>query len=539
MKRRSILTPLWWMLGATAILSAAVIAYALFNLQQIGDRFRSFVDTDHVRYVSIQEMYAQGLQSGQALRNIVLDPSNEQGYKNLDNAHKKFAEALATSRQVAAGDPSMEKLVGEVGERWPALVSLRGRLAELARSDTNGSVAQLNHEETPAWRALRKLLLDEVERQEKIVVGTRSAVNGQVSQSLRASLGLVCTVALICLTMTILLARAIRRPLGELEKSMDQLASGEGNLTHRLPAKAENEIGRISGSFNRFVCDLDTTVKELHQIAAKLGQASDTLGAQTEQLSGSTHSQSDAAASIVTEIEALTTRIASVAESANDVRRLSDRSLTASSEGQQQLDLQVTQLERLEHAVSEIAASVTDYIASTQTISRLTDEVRDIANQTNLLALNAAIEAARAGEQGRGFAVVADEVRKLAEKSAGSADEINSVTSIINDKSASLQAVVQEGLEALAASRQSLNAVVSRLIDGKQAVSEAHRGIDQITTAVGEQKAASEEIARDVERIALLAGENNRCAQGAANSVHEFEALARSLRQTVAHFKTT
>ena len=203
------------------------------------------------------------------------------------------------------------------------------------------------------------------------------------------------------------------------------------------------------------------------------------------------------------------------------------------------LDRQIQQLALLEHAVGEIAASVADYIGSTQTITRLTEEVRDIANQTNLLALNAAIEAARAGEQGRGFAVVADEVRKLAEKSASSADEINTVTQTINGKSSTLEGVVAEGVQALAASRASLDAVRSRLHEGREAVSSAHRGIDDITSSVAEQKTASQDIAGNIERIAQLAGDNDLGAQQAASASRQFEALSGELRQAVAHFKTS
>ena len=360
-----------------------------------------------------------------------------------------------------------------------------------------------------------------------------------VSQAQRLTVMLVIVAGILSTILAFFLGRAIRRPLIALEESMRQLASGEGDLSRRLPDQAGNEVGRIAASFNAFVSDLDKTVKRVHQIAESLGESATSLNGRIVQVSDSTRAQSDAAASMASEVEQLTTSIATVADSASEVRSLSNRSLEASEESRRQLDRQIQQLALLEHAVGEIAASVADYIGSTQTITRLTEEVRDIANQTNLLALNAAIEAARAGEQGRGFAVVADEVRKLAEKSASSADEINTVTQTINGKSSTLEGVVAEGVQALAASRASLDAVRSRLHEGREAVSSAHRGIDDITSSVAEQKTASQDIAGNIERIAQLAGDNDLGAQQAASASRQFEALSGELRQAVAHFKTS
>lgn len=539
MKKSSILAPLWLMLAAAALIGTGVIAYALFSLAQVGDRFTTFIDYDQASYTHVQEMYAQGLQSGQALRNIILDPGNEQGFKNIAAAHKKFDEAFTGARQLAVGDAAMAKALAEITPRWQALLATRSSISETARSDTGAAIAALNRDETPVWRAVRKLLLDEIERQGKHVAETRSGVMAHVATSLQASIAMVIGAALLSLALVIVLARAIRKPLAELEASMRQLASGEGDLSHRLPIKSENEVGRIAHSFNSFVADLDGTVKRIHEIVEQIKQSSCALGGQIEQVSGSTRAQSDAAASIAAEVQQLTTSIATVADSAGEVRRLSDSSLAASAGSRQQLERQIEQLVRLEASVGAIAASVADYIASTQTITRLTSEVRDIANQTNLLALNAAIEAARAGEQGRGFAVVADEVRKLAEKSASSADEINAVTVTITGKSIALEGLVNEGIEALAASRESLNAVADGVREGEQTVSAAHRGIDEITDSVVEQKTASQDIAAQVEKIARLADDNDSSAHGAAHAVHEFEKLSAALQQTVGHFRTS
>ncbi|HMW17092.1 MAG TPA: methyl-accepting chemotaxis protein [Accumulibacter sp.] len=539
MKTRSILTPLWLLLGSIGVIVAAIVTYTLFNLQQLGNHFENLIEIDQARYSTVQEMYAQGLQSGQALRNVLLDPANEQGHKNLAAAHTKFVDASTRAKQLANGDPALQKLNEQLAESWPALVTVRTRLADLAKTDSSEAIAQLNRDETPAWRQIRKQLLEEIERLEKVVTETKVYARQQSSQSQRNTLIMFGLTGLLMVAASYFFGRSLRQPLGELEGSMGQLASGEGDLRRRLPVQGDNELGRISGNFNRFVGDLETTVQGLHRFVGQLGQSSSALSGQTGQLLSATSEQSSAAAAIAHEIDSLSASIAEVADSADRVRSLSNLSLTATNDSEQQLQQQFQQLARLEEAVQQIAASVADYIASTQTIARLTDEVRAIANQTNLLALNAAIEAARAGEQGRGFAVVADEVRKLAEKSASSADEINVTTASINSKSDTLQTVVQEGLNALVDSRESLAAVERCLQEGRRAVSEAHQGIDSITASVGMQRKASTDIVGNVERIAQLAGANNSCAQHTARSSSEFEELARAISHTVSHFKTT
>ena len=195
------------------------------------------------------------------------------------------------------------------------------------------------------------------------------------------------------------------------------------------------------------------------------------------------------------------------------------------------------EIDKVKSAVDAIAQHVNDFISKTNSITSMTSQVREIADQTNLLALNAAIEAARAGEQGRGFAVVADEVRKLAERSSQSAGEIATVTEELNGQSSQVVRSIEEGLLALHSSQQFVRSVGDTLGKASASVRQASEGVEQVAASVREQQSASADIARHVEAIAHMAEENDAASKETASASSQIDALARSLRDAVIRFQ--
>ncbi|MEK7736368.1 MAG: methyl-accepting chemotaxis protein, partial [Pseudomonadota bacterium] len=459
-----------------------------------------------------------------------------QASKNLESSEKKFEEALETLKKLSSGDAGLASVVEDISAKWKVTTQLHKQVLEAAKSDPAKAVLIINKEATPAWRGVREILIKQIESRGKDVNATRTSVQDQANGAIRNALILVVLAVAFGIGLTWNLIHSLTRSLKSLESSMRQLASGNGDLTGRLPVNSSDEIGRTAESFNSFIADLQVTIQHIRVSTEKIATASQSLATTVSQVSNASQKQSSSAETVAADIEQLSTSIATVAESAENVRNQSNESLDNSRRGSASVNELVKEIARIQQTIDLIASSVDDYVASTNTIGGLTSEVKDIAEQTNLLALNAAIEAARAGEQGRGFAVVADEVRKLAEKSARSANEIEAVTASLTQKSSGLLDTVKASVAALHTSQEALNSVSRVLDDSAQSVSAAHHGVDEITNSVKEQKKASEDIAINIEGITRLAEENAATIVQVEQTAREFNRISKELHEAVSHF---
>ena len=328
----------------------------------------------------------------------------------------------------------------------------------------------------------------------------------------------------------------VTKPAKDLQQVMLKMQSS-GDLTQRVPVHNQDEIGQTGVAFNALAGTFQTIVGQMHGYAEQVVRSAHALSTSTGDIASSSAQQNDAATNTASAVEQMSVSLISVAENAHQVTALSTDSMLRAKKGQASLGEMVGEIAHVESAVKQMAESVNAFVKSSQSITSMTQQVRDIAEQTNLLALNAAIEAARAGEQGRGFAVVADEVRKLAEKSAQSASEIDVVTKALGDQSTQVERSVQSGLQSLQTSQAHIQSVATVLAQANESVNGVNAGVDNTTASVNEQKEASQEIARNVEKIAGMAEDNNAAVHRTVESVQEMERLAAALKSSVGRFK--
>jgi len=329
----------------------------------------------------------------------------------------------------------------------------------------------------------------------------------------------------------------VTAPLEQLTHGLRDIARGEGDLTRRLPVRGNDEIGQASAIFNEMMENFARLVRQVGDSARQVSTQAHELSTAAGRVTDGSRRQGEQAAQAESAMGNMLQNIAAIAESAEHVNTQSQESLRRAEAGSRSLSQLLGEMDEVGRTVQLMAEAINEFVKNTEAISKMTQEVKGIAEQTNLLALNAAIEAARAGEAGRGFAVVADEVRKLAEKSGQSAHEIDRITASLSSQSATVHRAISDGLEHIAASQGTIGAVAEILQATNGSVAEVGKGLDAIAHATEEQRATSRSVADSIDAIASRTRENNQSVEQTASAAGALESLAQGLQSTVGRFK--
>jgi methyl-accepting chemotaxis protein len=332
--------------------------------------------------------------------------------------------------------------------------------------------------------------------------------------------------------------RSISASIGTLKTTMGRVI-GENDLTLRSKMAGGGEIAEIAHSVDMLLERFEGAIKTMRGGAEQVSGSAVRLAETSHELSTAAEGQHQQTGRSAAAVEQLTVAIASSADCAADVHKKAGESLLAAQSGKDQMAQLMGEIEAIRQAVSGIEKSVRGFVDTTRSISSMTQQVKEIAGQTNLLALNAAIEAARAGEQGRGFAVVADEVRKLAERSSHAAQEIDTLTNAIDAQSQGVQDTIGHGIAALERSTALTGVVEATISATRESVSSASSGFAGIADSAAEERAASNEIAQSMEKIAQASERANEIARITHDTSRNLETMSRGMLDSISVFRTT
>ncbi|MEF8770858.1 MAG: methyl-accepting chemotaxis protein [Candidatus Accumulibacter phosphatis] len=327
----------------------------------------------------------------------------------------------------------------------------------------------------------------------------------------------------------------ITRPLQEIALVADRIAAGD--LTGRLTGDSVDEVGRLKQAIGKMSENLQTTVGSVRKASATMLEQSLALVTAAEQVSGSAQVQRDAATGMAASVEEMSVSIDQVAEHAHAAQGLSIASGQAASQGAEVIHQAVGAMNQITGFVRQASTTVSELGRRSQDISAVVQVIREIADQTNLLALNAAIEAARAGEQGRGFAVVADEVRKLAERTATSTHSIGEMIGHIQDGAKAAVHQMEDGVAQVAQGGVLADRAGQAIGEIEGRTNEVITTVGSISGAIREQSLASQTIAQGVEQIAQMAETSYSASQGTAQSAQALRDLAEHLDQALGHLR--
>ncbi len=327
------------------------------------------------------------------------------------------------------------------------------------------------------------------------------------------------------------------RPILLLKETIVGLSQGNGDLTQRIAIKTTDDLGQISKGVNDFIASLQTMMLEIRDVTTSLNSNVDELQNQSERNSTILQSHVQETEQIVTAIEEMNSTADSMATDAANTAQLTHKADEASNRSKNTVSEAQQNVQQLVEDVSNSSTAVNNMAKESEEISSVLEVIGDIAEQTNLLALNAAIEAARAGEQGRGFAVVADEVRKLASRTKDSTEEIESALNSLKQQSQSVVGSMETTKIKCTQTAEGTGQVSESLDVMTQFVTDINDLSTQIATAAEEQSSVTQELSRNMTSINDIVGELDVNGQQAVENAQNISTMNQRLVSIIGGFK--
>lgn len=527
-----------------AITAVALIVIGLFAVSTV----RNLVsDTDNIAETylpSVSEILNgdRDLYQAMVAQMAFVDTqfNNEEGENYLASFDENAGQALerfnqAVARLEGTGVSDVARGFDTAYERW---LSSAQRVLQLAESGDPEQARSLAASETNELFDNLRNYFDEVGAHADAQAQIRAGEASSEGQSSSVTILLITVVAiLISIGLFAVFLKMIIASIGALRDQLDNIAQGEGDLTQRIPVEMDDDLGKLAKSFNLVLENLQSMIGSIQQLTRELGTgASDLARAAKDNNDGVTR-QTDSISMVATAINEMQSAIEEVAGNASRAAEITRDAEEKGKNGARIIRSSSEQVHRLAAQISKAVEVIRKLSDDSDNITSVLDVIRGIAEQTNLLALNAAIEAARAGEQGRGFAVVADEVRTLAQRTGQSTEDIQTMITTLQTGVADIVSVMETGSKEASETEKLATDAESEL----KAILEAMANIADVNTSVAsateEQTQVVDEINRSITEINDLATESANRSRDIDGISESLEGYARELESQTGRFR--
>ena len=464
--------------------------------------FRFLVDNDDASKQRVEQEFKETIENLDKLMSVLENPQRRQ-------LVEKSQQALA---EYIAGFGSVVTAITERNTGVKGILDVNGPIMARKSLELRGSVF-----------ASLKAQSDVAEE--------------HVAETTASIIIITLTAVIVGLLIAYLVMRGIVTPIKQTNSMLEDIAKGEGDLTKRIPVNSSDEVGALGKNFNSFVEKLQGIISQIMSATEQLATAAEQVARVTEQTGANIDQQKQETILVATAMNEMAVTVQAVSKDASDASVAANSANGEANNGNQVVSKTIDAINTLANEVEESASAIEQLQHNSVNIGSILDVIKNIAEQTNLLALNAAIEAARAGEQGRGFAVVADEVRTLAQRTQTSTAEIESLIGSLQDGSKqAVNRITQSRDLAVSTVEQAASAGES-LRSITNAVSTIMQMNTQIATASEEQAAVAEEINRNVVNIQSVSEQTATGAEQTASASIELASLSEQLKGLVRQFK--
>tara|TARA_R110001583_G_scaffold67490_9_gene192977 strand:- start:67 stop:2025 length:1959 start_codon:yes stop_codon:yes gene_type:complete len=344
-------------------------------------------------------------------------------------------------------------------------------------------------------------------------------------------------IVFVFIFISLILAKSLTRPINELAILFEKLGQGEGDLSYRLDDTGNNEVSRLASGFNGFISNIHLVIRDVSSNSKEVRQTSLQVSDGAEQSRLQAQEQRDLATQVATAIGEMGATISEIATNATHAADATNMATTQAEEALIVVQQSTHRIDEMAQNMESVSGTIESLANRSNNINTVLDVIRSISEQTNLLALNAAIEAARAGEQGRGFAVVADEVRNLAQRASKSTDEIHQMITLLqNDSKLAVDGVRESREKAILGleGAQQTNSALNDIVENIKQLSDLNT---QVATATEEQSMVVNEINKHVHSISDSTESSVTISENMASSSESLSDMAKNLDSLVARFK--